>query len=111
MSEEQNECRDLVLTIDADDLDWALKNDAVHGIADALSKPIVDEPVNDDPDDKRRRLMIRVKRDDLDHALNKLENLAGELPQSDPTQMHAHRVVSALYQEGLVERTDPDKDE
>ena len=104
MAEDQNEYRDIEFTIYADDLAWALNNDALHGIAYALKAPIWDEPTSDDLEDSRRRLLIRVKRDDLDNAMDKLESLAGDLPQSDPTQVHAHGVVSALYREGLRER-------
>lgn len=54
------------------EIQWALNHDAVHGIAYAFRNPVAVAESLEDPDDDRRTYLVRVKRDDLANALEKI---------------------------------------
>ena len=85
------------------ELRWALNNDAVHGIAYAFRNPVAVAEASDDPEDDRETYLVRVKREHLVSALEKINDWIVENP--GPAGMHAYGFLRALSREGLSERT------
>jgi hypothetical protein len=83
------------------ELHWALNHDSVHGIAYAFRNPVAVAESLDDPDDERKAYLIRVKRDDLAKALDKISDWIAKNP--GPAGMHAYGFLRALSREGLSE--------
>ncbi len=90
------------------ELQWALNNDAVHGIAYAFKNPVAVAESSDDPEDDRKTYLVRVKRDDLANALGKINQWIGENPGT--AGMQAFGFVRALSREGLTEREPGDEE-
>jgi hypothetical protein len=85
------------------ELQWALNNDSVHGIAYAFRNPVAVAESIDDPHDERKTYLIRVRRDDLASALGKINDWIVRNP--GPAGMQAYGFVRALSREGLSEKT------
>ena len=83
------------------ELHWALNHDSVHGIAYALRNPVAVADSLDDPDDERKTYLIRVKRDHLARALDKINDWIATNP--GPAGMHAYGFLRALSREGRSE--------
>jgi hypothetical protein len=90
------------------ELHWALNHDAVHGIAYAFKNPVAVAEATDDPDDDRKTYLVRVKRDDLAKALDKINQWITQNPGK--AGMHAYGFVRALSREGVGERTIGDEE-
>ncbi|ORA15467.1 hypothetical protein [Mycobacterium arosiense] len=90
------------------EIHWALNHDAVHGIAYAFKNPVAVADSLEDPDDDRKTYLVRVKRDDLANALEKINRWIFDNP--GPAGMQAYGFVRALAREGLTERTTGDED-
>ena len=108
-SADDNDYRNLaVKELRPNELLWALNHDTVHGIAYAFKNPVAVADSSDDPDDHRKTYLIRVRRDDLAHALRKINEWVIENP--GPAGMHAYGFVRALSREGLSERKAGDEE-
>ena len=90
------------------ELNWALNNDAVHGIAYTFRNPVAVAGSIDDPQDDRKTYLIRVKREDLANALRKINDWIVKNP--GPAGMRAYGFVRALSREGLSERKTGDEE-
>ncbi|WP_442932169.1 hypothetical protein [Mycobacterium sp. 050134] len=90
------------------ELNWALNNDAVHGIAYAFKNPVAVAESLDDPRDDRKTYLIRVRRDDLAKALTQINDWIVKNP--GPAGMQAYGFVRALSREGLGERRSGDEE-
>ena len=90
------------------ELQWALNNDAVHGIAYAFRHPVAVAESSDDPEDDRQTYLVRVRRDDLAKALGKINDWIVENPGT--AGMQAFGFVRALSREGLTERKTDDEE-
>lgn len=90
------------------ELQWALNNDAVHGIAYAFRHPVAVAESTDDPEDDRKTYLVRVRRDDLARALGKINEWIVENPGT--AGMQAFGFVRALSREGLTERRTDDEE-
>jgi hypothetical protein len=90
------------------EIHWALNHDAVHGIAYAFRNPVAVAESLEDPDDDRKTYLVRVKRDDLANALEKINEWIFDNP--GPAGMQAYGFVRALAREGLTERATGDDD-
>lgn len=90
------------------EIQWALNHDAVHGIAYAFKNPVAVADSVEDPDDDRKTYLVRVKRDDLANALEKINEWIFDNP--GPAGMQAYGFVRALSREGLTERATGDDD-
>lgn len=90
------------------EIQWALNHDAVHGIAYAFKNPVAVAESTEDPSDDRKTYLVRVKRDDLANALEKINEWIFDNP--GPAGMQAYGFVRALSREGLTERTSGDDD-
>ncbi|MEB4211541.1 hypothetical protein [Mycobacterium sp. 94-17] len=84
------------------EIHWALNHDAVHGIAYAFKHPVAVADSVEDPGDDRKTYLVRVKRDDLANALEKINEWIVDHP--GPAGMQAYGFVRALSREGLRER-------
>ncbi len=99
---DEDEYRNLAVNrLRPNELHWALNHDAVHGIAYAFKNPVAVAESLDDPHDERKTYLIRVKRDDLAKALDKINDWIAKNP--GPAAMHAYGLVRALSREGLSE--------
>jgi hypothetical protein len=99
---DEDEYRNLAVNrLRPNELHWALNHDAVHGIAYAFKNPVAVAESLDDPHDERKTYLIRVKRDDLAKALDKINDWIAKNP--GPAAMHAYGFVRALSREGLSE--------
>lgn len=108
-SANDNDYRNLAVNrLRPSEIRWALNNDAVHGIAYAFKNPVAVADSLDDPDDDRKTYLIRVRRDDLARALDRINDWIAGNP--GPAGMHAYGFVRALSREGLTERTTGDDD-
>lgn len=90
------------------ELHWALNHDSVHGIAYAFRNPVAVAEAIDDPHDDRKTYLIRVRRDDLAEALDKINDWIAKNPGS--AGMQAYGFVRALSREGLSERKAGDEE-
>lgn len=90
------------------EIQWALNHDAVHGIAYAFKNPVAVAEATEDPGDDRKTYLIRVKRDDLANALDKINEWILDNP--GPSGMQAYGFVRALSREGLTDRAIGDDD-
>ncbi|BCP37613.1 hypothetical protein MINTMi198_29830 [Mycobacterium intracellulare M.i.198] len=90
------------------EIQWALNHDAVHGIAYAFRNPVAVAESLEDPGDDRRTYLVRVKRDDLANALEKINEWIFDNP--GPAGMQAYGFVRALSREGLTDRAAGDDD-
>lgn len=90
------------------ELHWALNHDAVHGIAYAFRNPVAVAESLDDPRDDRKTYLIRVRRDDLARALEKINAWIVRNPGA--AGMQAYGFVTALSREGLSERKAGDEE-
>jgi hypothetical protein len=107
-SSDQNEYRNLAVNgLRPSELQWALNNDAVHGIAYAFKNPVAVAEASDDPNDNRETYLIRVKRDELANALGKINEWIVKNPGR--AGLHAFGFVRALSREGLESVTDDEE--
>jgi hypothetical protein len=107
-SSDENEYRNLAVNgLRPSELQWALNNDAVHGIAYAFKNPVAVAEASDDPNDDRETYLIRVKRDELANALGKINEWIVKNPGR--AGMHAFGFVRALSREGLERVTDDEE--
>ena len=107
-SSDENEYRNLAVNgLRPSELQWALNNDAVHGIAYAFKNPVAVAEASDDPNDDRETYLIRVKRDELANALGKINEWIVKNPGR--AGMHAFGFVRALSREGLESVTDDEE--
>src|SRR5271165_5666163 len=107
-SSDENEYRNLAVDgLRPSELQWALNNDAVHGIAYAFKNPVAVAEASDDPNDDRETYLIRVKRDELANALGKINEWIVKNPGR--AGMHAFGFVRALSREGLESVTDDEE--
>jgi hypothetical protein len=90
------------------ELQWALNHDAVHGIAYAFRHPIAVAQSSDDPADDRKTYLVRVRRDDLASALDKINDWIAANPGTAGIQ--AYGFVRALSREGRSERAAGDEE-
>lgn len=90
------------------EIQWVLNNNAVHGIAYAFKNPVAVAESSDDPEDDRQTYLVRVKRDDLANALEKINDWITENP--GPAGMQAFGFVTALSREGITGRTTDDEE-
>ncbi|WP_156690372.1 hypothetical protein [Mycobacterium sp. Marseille-P9652] len=108
-SHDEDEFRNLAVNrLRPGELQWALNNDAVHGIAYAFKNPVAVADSLDDPHDDRKTYLIRVRRDDLASALGKINDWIVKNPGS--AGMQAYGFVRALSREGLSERKTGDEE-
>jgi hypothetical protein len=108
-SHHENDYRNLAVNrLRPSELQWALNHDAVHGIAYAFRNPVAVAEASDDPQDNRKTYLVRVKRDDLAKALEKINDWIRENP--GPAGMHAYGFIRALSREGLTERKTGDEE-
>ncbi|BBZ52685.1 hypothetical protein H7H82_02865 [Mycobacterium heidelbergense] len=108
-SSDENDYRNVAVNrLRPSELRWALNHDAVHGIAYAFKNPVAVAESTDDPEDDRKTYLVRVKRDDLAKALEKINGWILENP--GPAGMHAYGFVRALSREGLNERKAEDEE-
>jgi hypothetical protein len=87
---------------------WALNHDAVHGIGYAFRNPVAVAGALDDPHDDRKTYLVRVRRDDLAKAFDKINDWIAKNP--GPAGMQAYGFVRALSREGLSERRSGDEE-
>jgi hypothetical protein len=107
-SHEENDYRNLAVNgLRPSELRWALNHDAVHGIAYAFKNPVAVAEASDDPKDDRKTYLIRVKRDDVARALEKINDWIVKNPGS--AGMHAFGFVRALSREGIERITDDEE--
>ena len=90
------------------ELQWALNHDAVHGIAYAFRHPVAVAESSDDPADDRKTYLVRVRRDDLARALDKINEWIVANPGTAGIQ--AYGFVRALSREGRSERAAGDEE-
>lgn len=79
----------------------------MHGIAYAFKNPVAVAEATEDPGDDRKTYLIRVKRDDLANALDKINEWILTIPARPgcrPT------VRAGAFQEGLTDRAIGDDD-
>ena len=106
---DEDEYRNLAVNrLRPNELRWALNHDAVHGIAYAFRNPVAVAESLDDPHDDRKTYLIRVKRDDLAKALEKINDWIVKNP--GPAGMQAYGFVQALSREGLSEPRSGDEE-
>jgi len=74
----------------------------------AFRNPVAVAGSVEDPDDDRRTYLVRVRRDDLAKALEKINEWIFDNP--GPAGMQAYGFVRALSREGLTERAAGDDD-
>ncbi len=107
-SSDEDEYRNLAVNgLRPSEVQWALDNDAVHGIAYAFKNPVAVAEASDDPNDDRETYLVRVKRDELANALGKINEWIVKNPGR--SGMHAFGFVRALSREG-VERVSDDEE-
>ena len=107
-SSDENEYRNLAVNgLRPSELQWALNNDAVHGIAYAFKNPVAVAEASDDPNDDRETYLIRVKRDEVANALAKINEWIVKNPGR--AGMHAFGFVRALSREGLERVADDEE--
>ncbi|MCA2241608.1 MULTISPECIES: hypothetical protein [Mycobacterium] len=108
-SDHEHDYRNLAVNrLRPSEIQWALNHDAVHGIAYAFRNPVAVAESLEDPDDDRRTYLVRVKRDDLANALEKINAWIFDNP--GPAGMQAYGFVRALSREGLTDRAAGDDD-
>jgi hypothetical protein len=108
-SDDDHDYRNLAVNrLRPSEIRWALNHDAVHGIAYAFRNPVAVAGSIEDPDDDRRTYLVRVRRDDLAKALEKINEWIFDNP--GPAGMQAYGFVRALSREGLTERAAGDDD-
>ena len=90
------------------ELRWALNHDAVHGIGYAFKNPVAVAGSLDDPHDDRKTYLVRVRRDDLATAFDKINDWIAKNP--GPAGMQAYGFVRALSREGLGEHRAGDEE-
>ena len=91
-----------------DELQWALNHDAVHGIAYAFRYPVAVADSSDDLADDRKSYLVRVRREDLAGALDKINEWIVANPGTAGIQ--AYGFVRALSREGRSERAAGDEE-
>jgi hypothetical protein len=107
-SSDEKEYRNLAVNgLRPSELQWALNNDAVHGIAYAFKNPVAVAEASDDPNDDRQTYLIRVKRDEVANALAKINEWIVKNPGR--AGMHAFGFVRALSREGLERVADDEE--
>jgi hypothetical protein len=107
-SSEENEYRNLAVNgLRPSEIQWALNNDAVHGIAYAFKNPVAVAEASDDPNDDRETYLIRVKRDEVANALEKINDWIVKNPGR--AGMHAFGFLRALSREGLERVADDEE--
>lgn len=108
-SDDDHDYRNLAVNrLRPSEIRWALNHDAVHGIAYAFKNPVAVAESVEDPDDDRKTYLVRVKRDDLAAALDKINAWIFDNP--GPAGMQAYGFVRALAREGLTEPATGDDD-
>ncbi len=107
-SNDENDYRILAVNgLRPSELAWALNHDAVHGIAYAVKNPVAVAEATDEPGDDRQTYLIRVKRDDVAKALEKINEWIVRNPGK--AGMHAFGFVRALSREGLERISDDEE--
>jgi hypothetical protein len=107
-SSEENDYRNLAVNgLRPSEIQWALNNDAVHGIAYAFKNPVAVAEASDDPNDDRETYLIRVKRDEVANALEKINDWIVKNPGR--AGMHAFGFLRALSREGLERVADDEE--
>lgn len=92
------------------EVQWALNNDEVHGIAYAFENPVAVVDASDDPDDDRKTYLIRAKPEDVAYAIVEINEWIIDQPRDSAGALDAHRFVTALSREGLFEKVEDDDD-
>ena len=93
------------------EVQWALNNDQVHGIADVLKDPVaIVDVASDDPDEDRKTYLIRANPDDVANAIVNINDWIADRPHGSPGALDAHGFVTALSSEGLTENAEDDDD-
>jgi hypothetical protein len=107
-SRDENDYRNLAVNgLRPSELEWALNHDVVHGIAYAFKNPVAVAEASDDPNDDRETYLIRVRRDDLANALEKINQWIVKNPGK--AGMRAFGFLRALSREGLERVTDDEE--
>ncbi|CDO89954.1 hypothetical protein AWC29_00040 [Mycobacterium triplex] len=107
MSDTQNYREFELYGLQPSEWQWALDNDAVHGIGYALEDPVAVRDTTDDADDHRKTYVILADPEDAANAVVEINQWITELPdRNSPEEFDAHGFVSALSRVALAQEVD-----